>query len=221
MTDLHRVLTFEPEMQRALTGYVRRWFAIEDDVLRQVRLNAVARGLPEAQIRPEEGQMLQFLASLIGARRVLEMGTLAGYSGIWLARALPPDGHLTTLERDPRHVQVAREHFALAGVADRVEIVEGPAEDSLAALADRDPFDMVFLDLDKSFYPAAAAWALDHVRPGGLFTAHNAFRSGGLITSQDPKNQALRYMIETLAQEARVTSTIIPVGDGLFAAMIH
>lgn len=214
-----RILTFAPDVQRRLTVYVREWFAPEDEALQIIRANTAARGLPEIQIRPEEGKMLQFLAALIGARRILEIGTLAGYSGIWLARGLPPGGRLITLELDPRHAQVAREHFALAGVADRVEIMEGDAAASLERLARAEPFDMVFIDADKESYPAYLAWALEHVRSGGLITAHNAFR-GGHLHDDDGAARATRQFLETLATHASLISTVIPVGDGLAAALV-
>ncbi|MBN2303442.1 MAG: O-methyltransferase [Anaerolineae bacterium] len=223
MTDLHRILTFAPDVQRNLTAYVRQWFAPEDDVLRHVRQNTVAQGLPEIQIRPEEGQMLQFLTAAVGARRVLELGTLAGYSGIWLARGLPDGGTLITLEMDPKHARVARDHFALAGVADRVEVIEGVALDTLRGpLADAEPFDMVFIDADKPSYPDYLAWAVEHVRPGGMITAHNAFRSGWLVSADgDAKVQATRQMLEAMAQDDRLVSTIVPVGDGIAAAVVR
>jgi len=144
-----RILTFEPDVQRSLVQYIRQWFAPEDDALQTVRRRTLELGLPEIQIRPEEGQMLQFLAALIGARRILEIGALAGYSGIWLARGLPEGGRLTTLELDPQHAQIAREHFALARVADRVDLIEGEALESLKRLEHEAPFDMVFIDADK------------------------------------------------------------------------
>lgn len=222
MTDLERILTFEPDVQHDLVAYVRQWFAPEDDVLRTVRQNTAQRGLPEIQIRPEEGQILHFLAQLIGARRILEIGTLVGYSGIWLARALPAGGELLTLEMNPIHAQVARAHFALAGVADRVTVVEGPALASLDALAARAPFDMVFIDAEKLEYPAYLAWATAHVRSGGLITAHNAFRSGLLVRNgTDPRAQETRVFLETIARDERLNGTIIPVGDGIAAALVR
>jgi caffeoyl-CoA O-methyltransferase len=224
MTDTpldDRILTFTPDVQRQLVQYVRQWFAPEDDALRTVRRNTMIQGLPEIQIRPEEGQMLQFLAALIGARRILEIGTLAGYSGIWLARGLPPGGRLITLELDAKHAHIAREHFALAGVADRVEIIEGEARFSLEQLAQTESFDMVFIDADKGGYPAYLAWAVDHVRPGGLITAHNAFRKGQLTDNHpDEKAAPTRVMLETMARHPRLISTIVPVGDGIAAAVV-
>ena len=213
-----RIMTFEPETTRDLTRYVRAWFAPEDTVLRTVRSNAQAQDLPEIQIRPEEGQILYFLARMIGARRILEIGTLAGYSGIWLARALPQDGKLFTLEMDPRHARIAREHFQLAGVSDRVEIVEGHALNTLARLAHDAPFDLIFIDAEKTEYLDYLTWAVDHVRPGGLITAHNAFSSGHLLDSS-ARGAVLRQFLEAIATHDRLTGTIIPVGDGIAAAL--
>ncbi len=217
-----RILTFEPDIQRGLVQYIRQTFAPEDDVLQTVRRNTAEQGMPEIQIRPEEGQILQFLAAIIGARRILEIGTLAGYSGIWLARGLQNGGRLTTLELDPKHAQIAREHFRLAGVADRVEIIEGEALRTLARLDGSALFDMVFIDADKEGYPDYLAWAVDHVRSGGLITLHNAFRSGRLLdTDPDEKVTGTRVTLETMAQHPKLISTIIPVGDGIAAAMVR
>jgi caffeoyl-CoA O-methyltransferase len=221
ITLYDRILTFDPTTQRGLVKYVRETFAPEDAVLQTVRRNTIERGLPEIQIRPEEGQILQFLAAISGARRILEIGTLAGYSGIWLARGLPEGGKLTTIEFDPKHARVAREHFALAGVADRVEIVEGEAHHVLAGLAQSEPFDMAFIDADKEGYPDYLAWAVNHVRSGGLITLHNAFR-GGLVLEPDSDEKAVatRDTLATMAQHPKLMSTIIPVGDGIAAALV-
>lgn len=215
-----RILTFTPEFQQQATLYIRQTFTPEDDALRAVRQNTIDQGLPVINIRAEEGHMLMFLAKLVGARRILEIGTLAGYSGIWLARALPEGGTLITLEMDPHHAQVARDHFALAGVADRVQIIEGEALHTLnTTLAGADPFDMVFIDADKDGYPDYYEWAVTHTRPGGLITAHNAFRSGQLF-ADDPKANPTRAMLNQMADDPRVTSTIVPVGDGFAAAVV-
>lgn len=214
-----RILTFSPDVQRHLVAYVRQWFAPEDDVLTAVRQNTRDQGLPEIQIRPEEGQMLQFLARLVGARQILEIGTLAGYSGIWLARGLPPGGRLLTLEADPKHATIAQQHFKLAGVADRVKVKRGNAHDTLKTL--RGPYDMVFIDAEKEGYPAYLEWCLSNVRPGGLIAAHNAFRGGRLVA---PDNDAgmigLRSFLQTLSTDKRLVSTIIPVGDGFAVALL-
>jgi predicted O-methyltransferase YrrM len=216
-----RILTFDSTVQRGLVQYVRQTFAVEDPALETVRRNIAERGLPEIQIRPEEGQILQFLVVLTGARRILEIGTLAGYSGIWLARGLPEGGKLTTIELDSTHARVAREHFKLAGVADRIELIEGEAHRVLAGLAQQEPFDMAFIDADKESYPDYLAWTVNHVRSGGLITLHNAFRSGKLLEpDSDERAIATRATLATMAQHPLLTSTIIPVGDGIAAALV-
>lgn len=216
-----RILTFTPEFQEQATLFIRETFTPEDDALRTVRQNTIDQGLPVINIRAEEGHMLLFLARLVGARRILEIGTLAGYSGIWLARALPEDGALITLEMDPRHAQVAREHFALAGVGDRVQIIEGEALHTLnTTLADAAPFDMVFIDANKDEYPDYYEWAVTHTRPGGLIAAHNAFRSGYLF-HDNPKANPTRVMLKQMAHDPRVISTIVPGGDGFAAAIVQ
>ncbi len=183
-----RILTFPPDVQRNLVTYIRQWFAQEDAVLTMVRQNTHDQGMPEINIRPEEGQILQFLAQLVGAKQIVEMGTLAGYSGIWLARGLPPGGKLITLEADPKHADIAQKHFELAGVADRVEIKRGNAHETLKTL--RGPFDMVFIDAEKEGYPAYLEWSLANVRSGGLITAHNAFREGRLVSPDNDEGMA-------------------------------
>jgi len=221
-TSSDRILIFEPHIQRHLIQYIRQWFAPEDHALIHAREHALAAGLPEIHIRPEEGQLLQFLVTLVGARRVLELGTLAGYSAIWLARGLPAGGKLITLEMNPQHAALSREHFRLAGVDDRIEVIEGEAQHSLAQLTHTDPFDMVFIDADKEGYPDYLAWAVDHVRPGGLITAHNAFRNGQLVENPpDEGTQAMRSFLETIARHPRLAATIIPVGDGIAAAVVR
>lgn len=219
---LDRIMTFDPATQRGLIAFTREWFAQEDDVLAHVRHRTRELGMPEIQIRPEEGQILYFLARMIGARHILEVGTLAGYSTIWLARAVPEDGSVVTLEVEPSHARVAREHFALAGLNGRVEIVEGSAHETLPILARREPFDLMFIDADKAGYPAYLAWALENLPNGALIVAHNAFREGKLI-SDTPDDAALatRELLHAMARDERLLSTIIPVGDGFAVGMIQ
>jgi len=219
---LDRILTFDEATQRALTAFTRQWFAPEDDLLARVRRRTRDLGLPEIQIRPEEGQMLYFLARIIGARHILEVGTLAGYSTIWLARAVPDDGSVVTLEVEPAHARLAREHFALAGLERVIEIVEGSAHETLPVLARREPFDMMFIDADKTGYPAYLAWALENLPAGALIVGHNAFREGKLVSDQpDDAAIATRELLQTMARDDRLLSTIIPVGDGFAVGMIQ
>jgi len=150
----------------------------EDPVHRWVLTETERRGLPAIQITPEQGRLLNLLARLLDAKRIIEIGTLTGYSGIWLARALPPDGLLITLERNPKHASLAREAFARAGIADRVRVLEGPAAETLASLALDAPLDMLFVDADKAGNRAYFDWGWQHVRPGGLIVIDNVLANG-------------------------------------------
>ena len=212
----------ETDLHDPLRAYVTNLFAVEDSALQTARAHAAAAGLPAIQIKPDEAKLLQFLIKAVGARRVVEIGTLGGYSGIWIARALPADGRLITLEIEPRHAEVARRNFSQAGVADRVQIRVGPAQASLKALAAEGPFDAVFIDADKPGYPTYLDWALSNVHSGGLIAAHNAFRHGGVLdaASTDGKVTATRQFNATLARNPKVLATIIQVGDGMAAAIV-
>jgi caffeoyl-CoA O-methyltransferase len=148
-----------PIFNEALESYVRSTFAFEDQALAAIRREIPRRGLPEITVRPEEGRFLQFLVAACGVRQAVEIGTLGGYSGTWIARGLPPDGRLVTLEKDPAYAAVAREHFALSGVANKVEVRVGDAHGLLPKLAAEGPFDFVFIDAEKEGYPAYLDWA--------------------------------------------------------------
>ncbi|MEL7674677.1 MAG: class I SAM-dependent methyltransferase, partial [Chloroflexota bacterium] len=147
---------------------------------------------------------------------------LAGYSTIWLARAVPEKGSVVTLEVEPAHARLAREHFKLAGLDGVIEIVEGSAHETLPMLARREPFDMMFIDAEKTGYPAYLAWALENLPSGALIVGHNAFR-GGQLVSDDPDEAVLatRELLQTMARDERLLSTIIPVGDGFAVGMIQ
>lgn len=204
-----------------LSGYVRRLFATEDEVLEELRYEISRRGLPEIQISAEQGRLLQVLLRAVGAGRVLEVGTLGGYSAIWMARALPPDGRLLTLEIDPAHAAFAREFVARAGLEDRVEVRTGEAAATMEALDAAEPFDVVFIDADKEGYPAYLEHALRLLRPGGLVIADNAFWSGRVL-EEDPEEEGARGVREfnrRLAAHPALTGTIIPMRDGLAVAV--
>ena len=163
---------------------------------------AAEAGLPPIQVSPPQGRLLQILARLQGAAKVLEFGTLGGYSAILLARVLPPGGRLITLEADPRHAEVARASFERAGLADRIDLRVGPALDALAGLEDEGPFDLVFIDADKVNTPNYFAWSLDHTRPGSLIVADNVVRDGALADPDGGESsQAQRRLHEMLADE--------------------
>ncbi|MCC7358002.1 MAG: O-methyltransferase [Anaerolineales bacterium] len=206
----------------AAAQYIHDLFVPDEPILPQVMAAIPARGLPAIAIKPEEGRFLQFLVRAVGARRVVEIGTLGGYSGIWIARGLPAGGRLTTLELDPKHAAVAREHFALAGVQDKVEIRVGDARQTLPELSAAGPFDFVFIDADKGGYGLYLDWALENVEPGGLITAHNAFRAGGVFDPTDNSADAreMRAFNARWAAEPKLLSTLYPAGDGLLMGVV-
>src|SRR6185369_16730003 len=157
--------------------YITALFSAEDEILASLREEADRTGLPPIAISADEGRLLQVLLTAIGARRVLEVGTLGGYSAICMARALPPDGRLTTIEIEPAHAEFAKRYIARAGQGDRVEVRLGRALDVLPAL-DGERFDAIFLDADKEPLPTYFDWGLRLVRPGGLIIADNALWGG-------------------------------------------
>jgi predicted O-methyltransferase YrrM len=172
-----------------------------------------AAGLPPISVSPSQGKLLWLLARLQGARAILEVGTLGGYSTIWLARALPPDGRLVTLEADRKHAEVARVNLAQAGLADAVDVRQGAALDTLPRLdaEGHGPFDLVFLDADRRNLPDYFTWALKLSRRGSLIIVDNVIRRGAVAdpTSSDPDVQGVRRLNELLASEPRVSATAI------------
>ena len=202
-------------LRARLDEYTSELFVQEDETLRWIQEQATAHQLPAISVRPFEGRLLQILVALTGAKTVVEIGALAGYSGTWLARALPDDGKLYTLEKNPKHAAIARASFERAGVAERVELLEGDAHTSLHNLMQRAPFDMIFLDADKVSYPAYLKWAVANLRPGGLVAAHNAFRSGKVLNAQSDDDRAMDAFNRALAAEPTLDSTILATGDGM------
>lgn len=205
-----------------LDQYARDLFAPEDDLLRRLQAESQQAGMPAISVSPDEGRMLQFLLKSVGARRVVELGTLAGYSGIWMARALPADGRLITLDNNPDHAAFARRMFDAAGLSDRVEVRLGKALDSLKKLSAEAPIDAMFIDADKDSYPAYLDWAIENVRSGGLIMAHNAFFGGSVVGAEQRDArlvEGLRVFNQRLASDPRLFGTIIPIGDGLAAAV--
>ncbi len=207
-----------------LSKYITDLFAKQDEAQRRALEDSPRRGLPAISIKPEEGRFLQMLVRMCGAAKAVEIGTLGGHSGIWIARGLAPGGKLVTLERERAHAEVAREHFAAAGVADRVDIRLGDAHATLQNLAPEGPFDFVFIDAEKSGYPFYFDWALAHVRVGGVIAAHNAFRYGDVVGRDVPPERLhdtdiMREFNRRVAAEPRVISTIYPAGDGTVVAV--
>lgn len=204
----------------ALDLYVQRLFAEEDDALRRARARADRAGMPQIQLPPATARALQVLVKTARSGRVVEVGTLAGYSAIWIARALPPGGRLVTLEIDPDHAAVARRSLEDAGVADRVEVRVGDAAGLLAALGPNGSFDMVFLDADKERYTQYMEEAARLLRPGGLLVADNAFWKGLVLDPGDDRVAALLDRFNRIvSSDPRFDATILPVGDGLMVGV--
>ena len=196
--------------------YVAALLEPEDAVLREIRERSTREGLPTIAVGPFDGRHLEVLARMAGARRIVEIGTLGGYSGVCLARALPPGGHLDTFELELKHARVAAESFRLAGVADRVRIHVGPASELLSDIEREGPFDLVFVDADKSGYPAYLEWAAAHLRIGGTVIADNVFRRAAIpLAGDDPRSvDGIRRFNESLARSGRFRTTMLPLEDG-------
>jgi predicted O-methyltransferase YrrM len=173
----------------------------------------VAAGLPAIDVTPNQGQLLALLARIQGARSILELGTLGGYSTIWLARTLPPGGRLVTLESEPRHAEVAAANIERAGLSSVVDLRVGPALETLPSLLEEGlaPFDLIFIDADKKTYPAYFGWALELSRPGTLIVADNVVRNGGVadLENTDANIVGARRLHELVGAEPRVTATTI------------
>lgn len=208
-----------------LEEYVTALFAPEDPVLTALREEMRRLEMPEIQVSAEEGRLLQLLVSLSGARRVLEIGTLGGYSAIWIARGLPADGRVVTLEIDERHAAVASDFARRAQLGDIIDVRLGHALDSLRAIenAGEPPFDACFIDADKENYPAYLDFTLRLVRPGGLILGDNVFWSGRILDEDDTTaaTTALREFNHRLAHDPRFLSTIVPVRDGLSISQVR
>ena len=206
-------------------GYVAdRLFGPDEALAAALAANA-AGGLPDIDVSPAQGRMLHLLARMAGARRILEVGTLGGYSTIELARALPPDGRLVTLELEPLHADVARRNILRAGLWDKVDVLVGPAADTLATL--EGPFDFVFIDADKPSNVTYLREALRLTRPGATIVVDNVVREGKVLDadSDDPRVTGTRALFDAVAAEPRLTATVVQtVGmkkwDGFLLAVV-
>ena len=215
-----------------------RWAEVERWIARHLLphdpgLTALERsreaGIPEIQVEPPIGKLLELLARAIRAQRILEIGTLTGYSTIWLAHALPPDGHLVTLEADRARATLAHANLREAGVGDRVDLRVGPALDTLSQLAAEspEPFDLVFIDADKANHDRYLGWALRLTRPGSLIIADNVVRGGAVVDeqSEDPSVRGVRRFMERLGAEPGLAATALQTlgskgYDGLAIALV-
>lgn len=209
-----------------IDSYVEGLFAPPDPALEGALRRSREAGLPEIQVSPAEGTLLRLLAEIAGARRILEIGTLGGYSTICLARALPENGLLVSLEVDERHAEVARQNIVEAGLGEMVEVRVGDARDLLARMVEEDegPYDLTFIDADKGGYPEYLEWALRLSRPGSLILGDNAIMGGSVMEPEEESARGIREFNERLAQDPRLSAIVLPLMrkrvDGLAIARV-
>jgi predicted O-methyltransferase YrrM len=216
------------EQWTAVDRYLTELFVPADPALDAALEASAAAGLPSIQVSANQGKLLHLLARMAGAKRILEIGTLGGYSTIWLGRALPQGGRLITLEYEPKHADVARANIVRAGLAGVVEVIVGPALQSLPKLQSAGPFDFIFIDADKTGYPDYLDWSLKLSRPGTVIVADNIVRKGAVVdaNSADANVRGVRRFNELLVASKRVTATAIQtVGskgyDGLVIGIVN
>jgi predicted O-methyltransferase YrrM len=201
------------EQWTAVDRYFSDQLVPHDPALEAALKASADAGLPPINVSPNQGRLLHLLARMRGARRILEIGTLGGYSTIWLARALPADGHLVTLEALAKHARVAEANLVNAGLGEIVEIRVGPALETLPKLAEegKGPFDLTFIDADKELIPEYFRWALELSHPGSVVIVDNVVRGGAVAgaATDDPDVKGVRRFIEVLAQEPRASGTAI------------
>ena len=206
-----------PPSPEELAAYTNGLFGDEDSLLRALRVEIERRGMPLIQVPAITGRTLQVLAAAVGARRVLEVGTLGGYSAIWIARGMAPGSSLLSIELNEDHAVLAREFLAKAGLDDVVEVLVGDGREVLPGLGPDGSYDMVFLDADKEGYVEYLTHAARLLRPGGLVAADNALWRGHVVetASDDPTTRAIQTFNEALAASTDFLGTILPVGDGV------
>jgi predicted O-methyltransferase YrrM len=198
------------ELWTAIDGYLEDCLMPGDDALEATLEASQAAGLPQINVAPNQGKLLMLLARAIGARRILEIGTLGGYSTIWLARGLPADGQLITLEDNPDYAEVARANIERAGHGYQVEVRVGRAQDTLPALATEGPFDLIFIDADKPGTPGYFQWAVKLSRRGSLIVVDNVVREGAVLDADgDAHVQGMRRFFELAATDPRVSGTAL------------
>ena len=211
---------------RDIDAYVAGLYAPPDEALTAALRESERAGLPGINVSASEGRLFQMLVEISGTRKILEIGTLGGYSAIHFARALPDDGTLLSLELDERHAEVARRNVDRAGLADKVEVRVGDARDSLAGLVENGegPFDLIFIDADKEGYPEYLDWSLRLSRPGTLILGDNAIREGSVMDPDDLSSRAVREFNDKLAKNPRLSALILPLIrdriDGLAIARV-
>ncbi|HZB09459.1 MAG TPA: O-methyltransferase [Rubrobacter sp.] len=214
------------ELLQEIDAYVEDLFTPSDEILEAALRDSRRAGLPEINVSPNQGRLLQLLTEIAGTRRILEIGTLGGYSAIHFARALPDDGALISLEIDDHHAGVARNNVDRAGLTEKVEIRVGDAHELLASLIEDDegPFDVIFIDADKESYPEYLDASLRLVRSGSLILGDNTIRGGTVLDPKDATAQATREFNERIARDPRLFSIALPLIreriDGLTIARV-
>ncbi|CAN5736511.1 O-methyltransferase [soil metagenome] len=214
------------ELLGEIDRYVEDLFATNDEVLEQTLRESKAAGLPEIQVSPNQGKLLRLLTETSGARRILEIGTLGGYSAIHFARALPENGTLISLEVDEHHAEIARENIQRAGLEECVEVRVGNAHDQLGAMVvdGAGPFDLIFIDAEKEGYPAYLERALELSRPGSLILGDNAIRGGSVLDPEDESARATHEFNERIAHHPQLSAIVLPLiregVDGLAIARV-
>ena len=201
------------EVWKAVDEYISDALSLDDDVLQAVQAASDEGGLPAIQVSAAQGKFLELLARMIGAKRILEVGTLGGYSTVWMARGIAKDGQIVTLELDQKHADVAAANFRRAGVSELIDLRVGAALDTLPVLESEieEPFDLSFIDADKANIPAYFESALRMSRPGSVIIVDNVVREGAVIdsASEDPSVRGVRKLNEMLASNRRVSSTVL------------
>lgn len=212
--DTLETLQHNARLRREIEAQITRRYAAEDEVLRETIKAQAEAGLPDIQISPIQGRLLQVLAAAGNVYKILEIGALGGYSGTWLARALPEGGKLITLEVSQKHTEVVRAAFARAGLSDRTEVRVGPAAELLPALQSEAPFDMFFIDANKDGYPTYLDWALKLARPGSIIVADNNIRYGKPFQEQpEGDNADVAAYNQRIATDPRLRSILLPMDD--------
>lgn len=203
----------ESHYKPSVVELVRRLYGSEDEVLVAARRRAQKAGMPLIEVAPEDGAILAALVAAISPRRLVEIGTLFGYSAIRMARSLPPDAKVVSVESEARHAEVAALNVEAAGMGDRVEILVGEAAEVLTSV--EGPVDLVFIDADKTGYPEYLEWARGALRPGGVVLGDNAFLGGGVVEPTNRSAEAMRRFLERLANDPAWTAAMIPTLEGL------
>jgi len=211
MCRLNNITSTEPELEKwsAVDAWFTALFAPAEDIFERVLAANVEAGLPAHDVSMMQGKMLAFFITLMQAKTILEIGTLGGFSTLWMARALPAEGRITTLEADEQHARVARQNIHNAGLSDRVDLRTGKALEVLPSLSG--PFDIIFIDADKKNNPGYLDWALRLSRPGTLIIADNIVRGGAILESQSPDDnvQGIRTFLSRVANHPHLTATAL------------